>query len=84
MTCVFKLLYTKYFETFEVNVDSLYVCSKLTNNFHDEDGLRVGRRLPRVLLLLELGEGAEDEGEGGHEDNAQGDPGEHLKRRSVF
>ena len=58
--------------------------SKLTNNLHDEDGLRVGGRLARVLLLLELGEGAEDEGEGGHEDNTQRDPGEHLKRRAVF
>ena len=78
MTCAFKLLYKKYFETFEVNVDSLCVCSKLTNNFHDEDGLRIGGRLPRVLLLLELGEGAEDEGKRGHKDDPQGDPGKHL------
>ena len=55
----------------------------LTYNFHDEDCLRVGRWLAGLLLLLELGEGAEDEGEGGDEDHAQGGPGEHLDKDDI-
>ena len=50
----------------------------LTNDLHCEDGLRVGWWLTGLLLLLELGEGAEDEGEGGQQHHAQARPGEHL------
>ena len=49
-----------------------------TDNFHGEDGLWVGRRLARLVLPLELGEGAEDKGEGGEEDDPEAAPRKHL------
>ena len=49
-----------------------------TNDLHGEDGLGVGRRLAGLLLLLELGEGAQHEGEGGEEHHAQTRPSKHL------